>query len=100
MVRFKYGHWLPKKLDVTAITLYPYVLFADREDDVEEWLWNHEIAHVNQIIKWGRWRFYVSYLLYYFAARVAGHNHYDSYYLIPWEIDARAAESEGELSND
>lgn len=95
--RFKFEHWLPRLLQVDAITLYPYVLFAEHMDDYEDSTTiRHEMVHVAQVRSYGWFRFYISYLLYYAAERVKGEDHYNAYLNIPWEVEARAAEGNNE----
>lgn len=92
----KFSHWLPRLLQVEAITIYPYVFYNDDEDFyLGKWgapVIKHELAHVSQVIKYGWFRFYISYLLYYLAERVKGEDHFEAYLNIPYEIEARKAE--------
>jgi len=87
-LHLKYNHWLPKRLGVGAITLWPYILFANKAVDVPQWLHDHELVHVSQIRNLGPLRFYTSYLLYYAAGRVGKLNHNQAYICIPYEIEA------------
>lgn len=93
-IRFKYNHWLPKRLGVAAITLYPFVLFAEDEARVDARIKRHEHEHVYQIMQVGWIRFYISYMFFYLALRARGRNHFDAYWEIPWEVEAREAESD------
>lgn len=82
-----YNHWIPKKLAVNAITLYPFILFADNEwfgSDIV----THEMEHIKQIEKVGVIRFYISYLLFYAAYRVQGKDPDAAYRYIPYEREA------------
>lgn len=71
------------------IVLYPFVFFAGvpTRDVIA-----HEMCHVDQIEKTGVIRFYVSYLLYYFAERLRGRLAVEAYMNIPYEEEARAAQ--------
>lgn len=80
-------HWLPKLLNVNAITIYPYVFCADKFPT--EQLLKHEKAHIKQVQKHGWFQFYLSYLLYYAAGRISGKSHFAAYHDIPWEVEAR-----------
>ncbi len=88
--RIVYNSRLARWLQVTAITLYPFVFIADSTADDE--LLRHEGMHVKQIERVGVLRFYVSYLGFYFSWRLMGFDHYDAYLAIPWEREARDAE--------
>lgn len=85
-LRIRYNHWLPKRLGVAAITLYPFVLFA--WDSPSESLWRHEMVHVEQVRRIGWLRFYVSYLVIYFGYRVYGWGADYSYSALPHEVEA------------
>lgn len=94
--RLRYNSWIAQVLGVSAITLYPFVFFAGAKASAE--LMRHELRHIEQIETVGVWRFYVSYLLYYFAGRVMGMSADDAYENICWEVDARNAEREGDTN--
>ncbi len=64
--------------------LYPFVLFSDPKDKVDDWLFRHEIEHVYQIKREGWIKFHVKYL--YFLIRYGYENN-------PYEIDARKVQS-------
>lgn len=85
-LRIKYGHWLPRKLDVAAITLFPWIFFA--EDVPDPRTISHELVHVEQIERVGFFRFYVSYLVIYFGFRIYGWSHDAAYMGIPHETEA------------
>ena len=67
------------------ITLYPFIFYigVPRED-----VRVHEMTHVQQIERVGWVRFYLSYLAYYLAGRIAGKKQMQAYYEIPYEVDA------------
>jgi hypothetical protein len=56
-----YDHWYPKMTGIYAITLYPYVLFANPVAQCPDLVHKHEFQHVLQIRKEGYW-FYARYL--------------------------------------
>ncbi|NJM09327.1 MAG: hypothetical protein HC883_00045 [Bdellovibrionaceae bacterium] len=91
-IRQRYDHWIPRLLRVEAIVLYPYMLFSSKQGAVDARTLRHEWQHVHQINFVGVWRFYLSYILFYIAFRVAGESDYIAYSRIPWEEEARAAE--------
>ncbi len=72
------------------ITLYPAIFFigTPTKDGIA-----HEMCHVAQIEEVGVIRFYVSYLLYYFAERVRGRTAYKAYKNIPYEEEAYNAQA-------
>src|SRR3990172_10904692 len=57
-----YNHWYPKKFGLGAITLYPYILIADKKEDLSPTILKHELIHVEQIRRHGYW-FYATYIL-------------------------------------
>ncbi len=67
------------------ITLYPFIFYVGNPaPDVR----THELTHVDQIQKIGVLKFYVSYLLFYFANRLSGLDVNKSYMQIPYEVEA------------
>lgn len=85
-IRIIHSSIIPKILKVGAITLYPLILFADNNPSKK--LINHELIHVEQIKRIGVIRFYLSYVLYYFAGRLERKSHLESYMSIPFEVEA------------
>ena len=77
---------IPKLLKVKAIVLYPFIFYAD--ENPSPTLIAHEWVHVAQIRAVGFFRFYISYLLFYWAFRVVGLRSYKAYRAIPWEAEA------------
>ena len=69
-----------------AITLYPFIFYRHKHPPKK--IIDHEWVHIRQIEETGWVRFYVSYLLYYLANRIAGFDHYNSYFSIPYETEA------------
>jgi hypothetical protein len=85
-VRPVFNSFIPKLLKVNAITLYPYILFSEAEPSQSTM--DHEMVHVGQIQKIGRFKFYLSYLLFYCALRLMGQDHQKAYYNIAYEKEA------------
>lgn len=80
-----------KLINVGAITLYPFIFFADdKQTALEQHIVAHEYVHVVQIRTLGWWRFYWTYLVEYFKARFAGKNDNDAYYSVSYEVQAYA----------
>lgn len=90
-MRTKTNHWLPKVLGVGAITLYPYVFFAEKKPSHSTF--THEYVHCEQVEIYGWFQFYLSYLVYYIAGRIQGLGHDSAYVGIPYEEDAYTLES-------
>lgn len=90
--RHRYNSWfcriLKKLLDVNAITLYPFIFYADPKEKVDKVLMAHEMIHIDQIQRVGFWSFYISYGIYYLAGLVHYKNHRDAYTNIPFEEEA------------
>ena len=89
-IRHKTNHWLPKLLNVYAITLYPFVLYSEEKPSIS--VIAHELVHIDQIKAYGWFRFYLSYLLYYFAERLRSRDHFTAYLTIDYEQSARRLE--------
>ena len=69
-IRRKYNNWIPQLLNVGAITLYPYILFArsvtglkGNNGDYAIQLFKHEYIHIEQVRKMGWFKFYFLYLV-------------------------------------
>ena len=60
-IRVKHCHFLPRLLRVNAITIYPWVLFADARDEVRPRTAAHELVHLRQIENDGWGRFHLRY---------------------------------------
>jgi len=60
-VRFLVGHWIPQRLGVLGIALFPYVLLSSPETRPHDALLKHEMAHVKQVRQRGWLWFYVRY---------------------------------------
>lgn len=69
----------------SAITLYPFVLFRSKKEDVSYITLKHEMTHVDQIRVHGWLSFYLSYLLYFLAGLLRFKSWNAAYYDIPWE---------------
>lgn len=87
------NHWLPKKLNVVAITLYPRIYLAiDYKTAIATDVINHEFIHVRQVREQGWLRFYMTYLFDY-AKNCFKYNKLQAYMRIPAEIEAYAEQS-------
>ncbi len=83
-LKFRYDiDWL-KKLKITGIVIWPYILFADPPDDVSDSTFRHELQHVYQIINRTPFRFYLTYFWWSIRYKYSGN---------PFEIDAIIAQT-------
>lgn len=76
-----------------AITLWPFVFTKLAKDQVSDRLRKHEEKHLEQARKGFVIGFYLSYLWEYVKLRITGLNHFEAYYLNPYEVEARDAEN-------
>ena len=83
------NHWLPKLIGARAITIYPYVFYADEK--ISSIIYIHEMVHVKQIEQDGFFKFYTLYLFYYLKNRYNSMTHKQAYLNVPYEIEARKA---------
>ena len=86
----KTGHWLPRHLNVLAITLGTTVYCALSHPSPR--LLVHECQHVRQFVRQrhSRWLFFTKYLGDYLRARImANHSHLEAYLGIGAEEEAR-----------
>jgi len=90
-IRIKKNHWLPKRLKVLGITIYPYIFVRVKKPSAR--LIAHELVHIDQVRSVGWFRFYISYLLYYRAGQIRGLSDKAAYLKIPYELEARIGET-------
>lgn len=84
---------IPKMLDVSAITLYPFIFYAEKEP--EQVIINHEFIHVEQIRRLGWFKFYFLYLKEYFTNRyIHKMGKFSAYKLISFEVEAYKRQGE------
>ena len=88
--RHVYNSIIAKALKANAITLYPFIFYKLKEPN--KTTVTHELIHIMQVRKHGFFSFYISYLLFYFAYRLMGHNKERAYLLIPYEMAAFSGE--------
>lgn len=86
--KMKFLNWM----GINAITLFPFVFFADSKSKVSEQLFRHELEHLYQVEREGCFRFYFSYLRFYYHSRFKGMDHRTAYLAIPYEKEARESE--------
>lgn len=92
-IRVKQNHWYPKKLGMTGITLYPYVLLAcSIEEAKTNYILNHEFIHVRQVRQLGWIIFYTTYLWKYLVNLIHYKNQNQAYLNISYEVAAYAGE--------
>ena len=94
-MKVRYNHWLPKKLKVVGITIYPYILFARPMNQITEKARKHELTHIEQVEDDGFFTFYVAYFVFYLGGLIRYKNHAKAYRNIPYEVEAYNIEYQG-----
>jgi hypothetical protein len=89
-----YGVKFLHRARIAAIVLYPWILFASERVSVSPSIIRHELEHVRQLRRLGFLGFYLGYIAHYLKARLRGASHWNAYYFHPYEVAARAAESD------
>lgn len=77
---------------IAAITLYPFIFFRNKKEDVDIYLIVHECTHIYQTRQKYILGFYFLYLFEYFKNLIKYKSHWDAYYNISFEKEARANE--------
>jgi len=90
---------IAKMLRVQAITLYPFILINEPWSRPSPKLLKHEMVHYWQVVHHGWFRFYLSYIFYYWGGRLRYKNHEQAYYDIPYEL-AAYTQQEGPLTKE
>lgn len=91
-VKHIYSHWFPPMIGASAVTLGNIILYADPKENVPEWMYRHEMKHIEQIERLGLFGFYFQYFKEYLQGRREGLGHWDAYERISFEVEARKAE--------
>lgn len=91
-IKHKYSHWLPSKLGASAVTLGYTIYYDMAENEVPQWLYRHEMKHIEQINRLGVIPFYTLYFIEYVQGRRKGLGHWEAYREISFEKEAVAAE--------
>ena len=73
LVPKNYGAWV----------LFPFMIFRDAKEDVDDQLFRHEMEHVYQVLRKGWFRFYIKYLFYSISRGYVDH---------PYEVAAHRAQ--------
>jgi hypothetical protein len=61
-IRLKYKVWFLRKSWIAGITIYPFIFFKQKKEDVSDRLFRHELEHIYQVRAMGWLKFYISYL--------------------------------------
>ena len=96
----RYGNKVPAYFDALAMTLYPFVLFVDKKENVTADLLVHEAIHVRQVRREGILKFYLKYYLDWFKLLRSGLSREDAYWKIPYEVEAYELETKTKLTLD
>lgn len=95
------NHWLPKKLNFTAITLYPYILLAiDYPTSITSKVLAHEFVHVRQIRQQGFLKFYGMYLWMFIKLYIKFRDRDEAYKSIPVEVEAYSTQATNSLPSN
>jgi hypothetical protein len=78
---------------VSGVTLGNHIYYVMDSKNVSERLRKHEMVHVEQYQKYGFIRFLYLYFKEYLSYRLKGFSHYQAYYEISFEKDARLKET-------
>ena len=92
IIREYYNCKFPNILHASAVTFGNSIYYTYDENNVPENVRIHERKHVEQYKKDGVLGFLLKYSFYYLLGRCKGLNHWQSYYDIPYEIEAFEAE--------
>lgn len=90
-IRWRYNSRLATRLKVNAIVLYPFVFV--KHPTASPQLTAHELEHVSQMRREGVLKFYSKYLWFYAQGLLRYRDSYLAYWNIPYEVEARAAET-------
>ncbi len=95
-VRFRFNHWLPRKVGAEAITIYPFIFFARNEErSLAAGTVAHELVHVIQVRRLGWLGMYARYLWEFAKLRIVkGYHHWQAHEHHSMEKEARKAEVE------
>ena len=83
-IRLRYHVWFLRRSWIDGITIYPFIFFKQRQADITDELFRHELEHIYQVRREGWIKFYIKYLYYQFR---------HSYRKIPYEVEAYAVQS-------
>lgn len=87
-----YNIKLLKRFKIYAITIGSIIIYSLPKNVVPERLRRHEQKHVEQYKRDGFIKFLYRYIKEYIKYRLDGFNHYEAYYYISYEVEARRAE--------
>lgn len=87
-----YNSKIPKALslfiDITGITLYPFIIYRGSKKEVPEDVHNHEMIHIYQQRELLVIGFYALYVYYWLKNRAKGQDNLHAYANIPFEVEA------------
>lgn len=96
-IRVKYDHWIPKRLKVLGITLYPFILVATTKEQTHPVLLRHEWVHVQQVRRVGWIWFYLTYLMEHLNGWLVWRDWDVAYRNISYEVEAYEKEESTEI---
>ena len=87
-------------INIGAITLWPFIIYRYKKEDVSPKLVNHETIHIKQQQELFVIGFYVLYVYYWLKNLIKYKNSSTAYYNIPFEVEAYTHDQDLEyLSN-
>jgi len=75
-------------INIGAITLYPYIIYRKKEEEIPEDTKRHEMIHIIQQKELWVIGFYILYVFYWLKNLLRGQSSDIAYYNIPFEIEA------------
>ena len=75
-------------ISIGGITIYPYIIYRYKKEEVSDTLQNHEMIHIHQQRELRVIGFYVLYVYYWLKNILAGQDSSVAYYNIPFEVEA------------
>lgn len=75
-------------IDISGITLYPFIIYRKPKEEVEQETHNHEMIHIYQQRELWVIGFYILYVGYWLKNKLKGQDHLTAYANIPFEVEA------------
>ena len=87
-----YNSRIPKALslfiDISGITLYPFIIYRNAKESVKQETHTHELIHIRQQKELWVIGFYVLYVFYWLKNKSKGQSNLAAYANIPFEVEA------------
>jgi hypothetical protein len=89
-----YNQLWVNSIGACAVTIGSHIYYDADKPYVSNRIRKHEMKHVEQYRKYGVVGFLMLYLMWYLIGRSKGLDHWKAYALIPFELEAKKAETE------